>query len=180
MAASHEQTLTAIRKAIKAGVKQFLAALVRDWPGEQMYALLLEVNREGTRVEAVAATEEGLTRLVGQGGESARRRLRWASPEEGWYANYDAAFFEPANARIALAHSDGMMTAGDEQLHAVCLEALRELDALDVFGTEAAREKVLVGLCHVNGDHTTEEFLRWARAVNPPVVVQRLRREMKG
>lgn len=184
------QAFSEIREAISVGAKDFLLAFKRDWAGETIYSFLLEAVWEGTDVEAVAGTEEGLLRITqfyadreGKQDEESinrlRTELRWGSPEDGWYANYDAGFFDRANHLLSEAHEAGVMELGDQQLQQLCLEVLHALDADGVFGVGEAREKTMIGVCDVGGDHAEEDFLRWAEAVNPPVVMDRLRRELQ-
>jgi hypothetical protein len=103
-----------------------------------------------------------------------RKRLRFGSPEDGWYSNFDADFFAAANSLIDLAHQQGRMKLFDGQLVQLCLRSLRELDAEGVFGVGEARDEVVLGVCYVGGDNSEEEWIRWAREVNPPHLVQRM------
>ncbi|BAT54402.1 hypothetical protein NOS3756_33710 [Nostoc sp. NIES-3756] len=190
MTKEREQAFLVIRDAITTGIQNFLAAFRHDWANETMYGFLLEASWEGTSVEAVAATEEGLLRIAkyytaseGKEDEQSinhqRIQLRWGSPEDGWYANYDANFFIRANQLLAFAHEAGLMELGDQQLQQLCLEVLRELDSAGVFANAETRPNIVVGVCDVGGDNTEEDFLQWAEAVNPPVVMERLRRELQ-
>lgn len=185
-----EQALSAIRDAIATGIKNFLAAFRHEWANETMYGFLLEAAWEGTSVEAVAATEEGLFRIAkyyaadeGEEDEESinhqRIQLRWSSPEDGWYASYDADFFTRANQLLSQAHETGLMQLGDQQLQQLCLEVLQQLDSVGVFASAETRQNILIGVCDVGGDNTEEDFLKWAEVVNPPVVIERLRRELQ-
>jgi hypothetical protein len=187
-----DQFFSEIRAAIVMGVGEFLAAFRRDWPGETMYSFLLVAVWEGTYINSVAATEEGLLRIAEDYAEpcegqldqesfkSECARFRWGGYESGWYMNFDAEFFESANQLISDAHKIGLMVEGDQQLQQICLEVLRELDSNSIFGTGEAREKIVIGVSDVGGDHTEEDFLSWAEAVNPPVVMARLRSELQA
>ncbi|MEJ1935634.1 DUF4303 domain-containing protein [Nostoc sp. NIES-2111] len=190
MTKEREQAFSAIRDAIATGIKSFLAAFKHDWVNETMYGFLLEASWEGTSVDAVAATEEGLLRIAKsyaaddakedeQSINHQRIQLRWVSPEDGWYANYDANFFTRANQLLVQAHETGLMELGDQQLQQLCLEVLRELDSAGVFASAETRQNIVIGVCDVGGDNTEEDFLQWAEAVNPPVVMERLRRELQ-
>src|SRR5947209_5843092 len=99
-----------VRAALVAGCRALLAALAHDWPGEKMYGFLLEAAPEGDNVQAVAGTEEGLTRIAevyatkyryrARSGDTLpvlRTLLRWGSPEDGWFAGSDAGLFEEVN-----------------------------------------------------------------------------------
>ncbi|MEH2106267.1 DUF4303 domain-containing protein [Nostoc sp.] len=190
MIKEREQAFSTIRDAIATGVRDFLVAFRHDWANETMYGFLLEAVWEGTSVEAVAGTEEGLLRIAqyyaaseGQEDEELINyqgiELRWGSPEDGWYANYDADFFKRANQLLAEAHETGLMELGDQQLQQLCLEVLRQLDGAGVFGSGKTRQKIVIGVCDVGGDNTEKDFLEWAEAVNPPIVMERLRRELQ-
>jgi hypothetical protein len=60
------------------------------------------------------------------------------------------------------------------------LEVLKELDADQVFGVGKEREKIVIGVCYVGGDNSEEEFLKWAKSVNPPSIIERLRTELRA
>jgi desulfoferrodoxin (superoxide reductase-like protein) len=71
------------------------------------------------------------------------------------------------------------MELGDQQLQQLCIEVLRELDENGVFPSAEIRQNIVVGVCDVGSDNTEEDFLQWVEAVNPPVVMERLRRELQ-
>lgn len=71
------------------------------------------------------------------------------------------------------------MQLGDQQLQQLCLEVLQQLDSVGVFASAETRQNILIGVCDVGGDNTEEDFLKWAEVVNPPVVIERLRRELQ-
>src|SRR5207249_3020467 len=104
-----------------------------------------------------------------------RTLLRWGSPEDGWYARYDARFFDEANRLLREAREQGALEMLDHPLNNVCLEALRELDDAGVFGTGDERDEVLIGICYTGGDNSEQEFFGWAEKVNPPQVIERVR-----
>jgi Domain of unknown function (DUF4303) len=185
-----EQVFSAIREAIVAAFKEFLSAFKRDCAGEEIFGFLLVAVWEGYSVEAVAGTEEGLLRAVNESGslngkddeESIRTeclKYRWSGYEDAWYENFDSDFFGRANQLISAAHESGLMETGDQQLQQICIEVLRELDSTDIFGIGVAREKITIGVSDVGGDHADEDFLSWAEPVNPTIVMERLRRDLK-
>jgi hypothetical protein len=103
-----DSALVAIREAIVLGTRDFLAIFRHNWAGERLYGFMLEAVWEGTSVEAVAGTEEGLlrtaqhyARLDGKLDQVSINRqkieLRRGSPEDGWYASYDEDCFEKTN-----------------------------------------------------------------------------------
>lgn len=112
-----EQALSAIRDAIATGIKNFLAAFRHEWANETMYGFLLEAAWEGTSVEAVAATEEGLFRIAkyyaadeGEEDEESinhqRIQLRWSSPEDGMLAMMQISLREPISYLAKLMKQD--------------------------------------------------------------------------
>ncbi len=185
-----EQAFSVIREAIVVAAKDFLSTFKQDWAGEEMFGFLLVAVWEGYSVEAVAGTEEGLLRVVNESGILAGRddeesirteclKYKWSGYEDAWYENFDADFFSQANQLISDAHESGLMEMGDQQLQQICIEVLRELDSAEVFGVGAVREKITIGVSDVGGDHAEEDFLSWAEPVNPPIVMERLRRDLK-
>ena len=157
-----ERAFLAIREAIVAGAKAFLSAFKRDLAGEEMFGFLLVAEWDGSCVEAVAGTEEGLLRVVHEYGEHEGKfvddeyiqaeciKFRWSGHEDGWYENFDPVFFSTANQLIFEAHKSDLME-GDQQLQQICIEALAELDADHVFGVGEAREAPLGGIDHDKG-----------------------------
>jgi hypothetical protein len=186
-----ERAFLAIREAIVSGAKSFLSVFKRDWAGEEMFGFLLVADWEGNCVEAVAGTEKGILRVVHEYGEREGKlvddeytqaeciKFRWSGYEDGWYENYDPVIFSTANQLISEAHESGLMEIGDQQLQQICIEALKALDSDRVFGVGEAREKITIGVSDVGGDHAQEDFLSWAEPVNPPIVMERLRRDLQ-
>lgn len=107
-----------------------------------------------------------------------RTWLRWAGPEDGWYQGLETEAFVPTSQHLDEAVAAGWMELYDGQLETQALAALRQLDAEGVFGRGANREVVVLGLCYIGGDNSDEDFLAWAEQVNPPVVMERLIREI--
>jgi hypothetical protein len=187
---SNAARLDAIRDGLKTAAKDFLAAVQRDYPGEKCYAFLFEVACEGSDAHGALATEEALGRHVtkmirrgyrakrGDDRDVALSGFRWAGPEDGWHQQPDAAF-DVVNEIIGKAVQEGYYEMYDGTLERVCLAALRELDAEGVFGRVKERESVVLGVCYIGGDNSDEEFLGWAKEVNPPAVYRGLMNELK-
>jgi hypothetical protein len=187
---TREELFASIREALAAGVRDFLTEFRAAWPGETMYGFLFELPCEGTHAHAAAATEEGLIRVAdryasrgyraktGDTPTVLRTWLRWAGPEDGWYQGNDTNAFLRASQLLDDAFAAGFMKSFDGQLNDLALAALRDLDALGEFGSGADRERVVLGMCYIGGDNSDEEFLGWAKRVNPPAVMKRLRREL--
>ncbi|PSF37098.1 hypothetical protein C7H19_11705 [Aphanothece hegewaldii CCALA 016] len=187
MSENNEKKFIIIQNAITQGIREFLVAFENNWPNETMYAFLLEVSCEGTSLEAVAATEEGLTRIAKKYAESyfnelqineKRIELRWGSPEDGWYPSYNGNYFNYANQLLIDAHNDQLMELYDGKLNQLALNVLHKLDMQGLFGHMKIRQQRAIGICYVGGDNSDEEFLHWLRVINSIDVVERVKREM--
>jgi hypothetical protein len=191
MAKSKKQavTLQAIRLGLIACAHDFLNRLAERQPNERLYAFLFEISCEGFSAHGAAATEEGLTRCVqkliegGRGDdfgndlEKGRARYRWWGPEDGgWYQQPDEAF-QPVQELLQRAEDEGLYETYSDNLNRLCIEALQAMDAVGRFGSGPARGRVVLGVCYIGADNSPEEFLGWAKEVNPPAVYRRLRRE---
>jgi hypothetical protein len=64
MAGEADHNFVKIKDAIDRGIRVFFIELENDRQDELMYEFLIEVNCEGTSIEALAGTEEGLTRIA--------------------------------------------------------------------------------------------------------------------
>ncbi len=188
MSDKQDQHVVKIQDAISQGIKSFLVAFSNDWQDESVYGFLLEISCEGTCLEGVAATEEGLTRIAKQYSESIsseslinewRIELRWGSPEDGWYTNYEGGCFDNANQLLMNAHEAGLIELYDGQLNRLVLGVLQNLDVQGLFGQGEARYQKAIGICYMGGDNSEGEFLDWLKEVNSPDVVERVRREME-
>jgi hypothetical protein len=181
-------TLDAIRTALRAAAEEFLRGVEKEHPGETLYGFLFEIEPSQSTAHGAVGTEEGLTRYAekwvkGKSAdertntvEKARDCFRWGSTEDAWYQQPDEVFGS-VNELLQRALEEGLYERYSDGLEKVCVEVLKELDAEGRFGTGAERERVVLGLCYIGGDNSAEEFLRWARQVNPQKVYRRLRRE---
>lgn len=186
MAEEPDQNFVKIKDAIDRGIRAFFLDLENDRQNESIYGFLLEVNCEGTSIEALAGTEEGLTRIAKEYAKSDadrteidewRIQLRWASEEGGWYASYEKGYFDRANQFLLEAREVGLMELYDERLNRLVLEVLQELDREGFFGRGEVREGKAIGMCYVGGDNSEEEFLSWLAQVNSPEIVARVKQE---
>jgi hypothetical protein len=173
-------SLDEIRKALRNSAETFLRAVTRDHPGETLYGFLFEVSCEGFSAHGAAATEEGLRRYAegyaakrAGSADQLRSESRWASTEDAWYQQPDAAF-NAVNKLLARAEREGLYEMYAGVLEEMCIDVLKELDAAGTFGTGAAREQVVLGVCYIGGDNSAKEFLGWAKQVNSPKVYKRL------
>jgi hypothetical protein len=204
-ARKRERLSSEIRRILRATAVRFLDALRQERPGEAMYAFLFEMNPLGDLVSAVAATEEGLDRLVQRyvsegcqavAGDPAllcHQWLRWPNPQamfhtrnEGWYTNYVSDHFGAAQALLRRASTGsnanwprwGRKRQGDETQIRLSIETLQAMDAEGEFDDYAVRERLVLGLYHNSKDADPELFLEWAAQVNPAALVERLRLEV--
>ncbi|QDU23824.1 DUF4303 domain-containing protein [Urbifossiella limnaea] len=185
-----EDLLAAIRDSLASGAKTFLAEFRAAWPNETMYSFLFELPPEGSYACAAAATEEGLTRVVKKyaakgyaaglkdATAALQKWLRWAGPEDGWFQGLNSDAFVPTSKLLDEAFAAEWIKPFDGQLESLAQSALRHLDTEGVFGTGEGREAVVLGVCNIGGDNSDEDFFAWAEEVNPPTVMQRLRREV--
>jgi hypothetical protein len=176
-------SLDNIRAALRKAAEKFLRAVAREHPGETMYGFLFEISCEGFSAHGAAATEERLRKYAeeyaaedGSDADQVRSEFRWGSTEDAWYQQPDSAF-AAVNRLLTRAEREGLYEMYAGVLEGLCLEVLKELDAAGTFGTGAARERVVLGVCYIGGDNSEKEFLRWAKQVNPPKVFKRLKAE---
>lgn len=192
MAKSKKKPVTrdAICSALQKSAADFLRQVGKAYPGETLYAFLFEISCEGFAAHGAAATEEGLARYAqDQLAEvkpiktadplaTLRSCFRWAGPEDGWYQQPESAF-AAVNKLLSRAEAEGLYEMYDGSLSEICLLALREMDQARLFGTGKERGRVVIGICNIGGDNSDEEFLAWAKQVNSPSVMKRLRQELK-
>jgi hypothetical protein len=178
-------TLDSIRKGLRAAAEEFLRRVAKEHPGETLYGFLFEISCEGFSAHGTAGTEEALTRFAERqvardGGdlEAVRAEFRWGSPEDSWYQQPDEAF-DAVHDLLTRAMKEGLYEEYSGTLEGLCIDVLKELDAAGTFGTGADRERVALGVCYIGGDNSEQEFLGWARQVNPSKVYRRLRQELK-
>lgn len=176
-------SLDDICAALRTAAETFLRAVSKEHPGETLYGFLFEISCEGFSAHGAAATEEGLRRYAeeyaaedGGDADQLQAEFRWGSTEDAWYQQPDAAF-DAVNRLLARAEREGLNEMCGGVLEGLCIDVLKELDAAGTFGTGAARERVILGVCYIGGDNSPEEFLGWAKQVNPPRVFKRLRAE---
>jgi hypothetical protein len=180
-------TLDAIRSALRDAAVDFLNRVGDVHPGETPYAFLFEISPSGFSAHGTVGTEEALTRFAergigkgyGDSVDSLRADFRWGSPEDAWYQQPDDAF-DAVNALLGQAEEASLYQRYDGTLETLCLEVLKAMDTDGIFGTGAEREKIVLGLCYIGGDNSAQEFLGWAKQVNPPKVYKRLRKEYLG
>jgi hypothetical protein len=176
-------SLDAIRAGLKDAARAFLSAVAKKHPGETLYGFLFEVSEVGYAANGAAATEEGLLRYATkyaeeEGGDVSERaaEFRWGSTEDGWYQEPTKPF-DGVNDLLERAEEQELYAEYSGVLEQLCLDALRELDAAGMFGSGPERERVAIGVCHTGGDNTEQQFLGWAKQVNPPIVFKRLKAE---
>jgi len=176
-----------LRRRLVAGARALWEEVRAQHPGEHPYGFLFVLEPEGYSVAAAVPTEEWLTRFAdaqaraGYGGaaDGARAVLRdlyrWTDPEDGWYG-LESTALKDVSRRLRDAYRDHTFAYYGDATERLCLEALRELDGLGVFGRGAERDAVVLGLWYAEQDDET--FVRFARQVNPPAVCARLEGEL--
>jgi hypothetical protein len=176
--------------ALRSSAEDFLRRVAKANPDETLYAFLFEISCEGFSAHGAVATEEALARY--SNAQLARVTpikasdplaivqscFRWAGPEDGWYQQPDAAF-NAANKLLSRAQAQNLYEMYDGSLNEMCLQVLRELDRAEHFGKGEKRDRVVLGICYIGGGNSDEEFLGWAKQVNTPRVMKRLRQELK-
>jgi hypothetical protein len=184
-------TLGTLRGALRLAAEDFLRRVAKAHPGETMYGFLFEISATQFGAHGAVGTEEGLTRyaekfVAGEYGadfdndvEKAKAAFRWGSTEDAWYQQPEEAFDE-VNKLLGRAEEQELYEPYGDALEKLCVEVLREMDAAGRFGTGKDRERVGIGICFIGGDNSEEEFLGWARQVNPQKVYRRMRREYLG
>jgi hypothetical protein len=183
MAKAKPVNLDDIRAALRAAAETFLRGVEKQHPGETLYGFLFEISSVGFSANGAAATEEGLARYAeayaqenGGTADRLRAEFRWGSTEDAWYQQPDAAF-AAVNKLLARAEREELYEEYGGALEGLCLDVLKDLDAAGTFGTGAARDRIVLGVCYTGGDNSEEEFLGWAKQVNPPKVFKRLKAE---
>jgi len=181
-------TLDAIRVTLRAAAEQYLRRVAQLHPGETVYGFLLEMSTEGFSGYGAFNTEENLTRVAEQNAaenpddedqntaEKARVVWRWSFADAGWCQPPNAAF-EAVNKLLDRARDEALYEEYGDELEKLCVEVLREMAAAGRCDIGPGGERIGVGLCYIGGDNSPEEFLRWARQVNPQTVYRRVRRE---
>ena len=179
-----------ICSALRSSVEDFLHRVAEENPGETPYAFLFEIACEGFSAHGAIATEEALTRYSKAQLPKVKpiealdplpvvqSCFRWAGPEDGWHQQPDTAF-DAVNELLRRANTENLYEMYDGSLNEMCLHVLRQMDQAGQFGQGERRERVVLGICYIGGDNSDEEFLGWAKRVNPPSVMKRLQREMK-
>jgi hypothetical protein len=174
-------TLDAIRAALGSAVGEYLRRAADLHPGETVYGFLLEMSTEGFSVYGACNTEENLTRVAERCAadspddegvntvEKARASWRWGFADEGWCRPPNVAF-EAVNGLLDHAREEGLYEEYSDDLATVCVEVLKELGAAGAFNIGPGGGRIGIGLCFIGGDNSPEEFLRWARQVNPQAV----------
>jgi hypothetical protein len=182
-----------IRDELKRTIRLLLEQLRRDHPADRIYAILFEVDVSGTYAIRVAGSEESLTRLAekyiargyrarsGDPLETIRAVVRWDAPgddREGWYWG-DQKEDIPVTRMIDQAVQAGLIRDGDDQpLRHLCLEALRELDGEEAFGTGPERERLLIGITCCEIGFGEPEDVEVLATLNPAPTIARLRQEL--
>ncbi|MFO1044431.1 MAG: DUF4303 domain-containing protein [Planctomycetaceae bacterium] len=163
----------------------FYQAFQKRHAKESVYSFLFEISSVGYTAAAAIGTEESLAKYAEEIAEDfdddvqqAIAELRWAGPENGCYQSTDKQF-QQSNKLLEIAEDTELYPEYDGTLEQIALSAIKRMEEDVVFGAPEVRSKIVLGICHTGGDNSEEEFIKWASAVNPPVVVKRLKAQLK-
>jgi Domain of unknown function (DUF4303) len=163
-------------QATVAIIKQFKA----EHPKEKQYSFSFVAPPEGTSVCCTFATEEGLTNIATEyvnnvpgiskdnSIETQRISLRWLNPDEGWYYYYFGDIFDGLWLQPFIT---GGLEEFDESTEDICVDTLKELDKMGLFGKGDDRNLIVIGFTY---GYDPDDFLNFAKEVNPPIIYDRL------
>jgi hypothetical protein len=178
-------TIEEIKISLAAEGAAFYSKFQTRHPEERVYAFLFELSAVGYAAAAAIATEESLARFAGECAESyehdlnrAKDDLRWAGPENGWSQSTDADF-RLTNKLLSIAEKTGLYGEYAGTLEKAALSALERMAADGAFGEASEVDRITIGICHVGGDNSEDEFVRWAACVNSPSAMKRLKAQLK-
>jgi Domain of unknown function (DUF4303) len=157
----------------------------REHKNECLYAFTLISPPEGSSVCCAFATEEGLTNIatnyinnhprIARNNilEDQRLSLRWLNPDEGWhYYFFDSEFSE----FWLRPFTTGELNLFDESTESICVSVLQRLDETNIFGSETERNRIVLGFTYGSDP---DDFMNFAKEVNPPQVYSRLCDEIR-
>jgi hypothetical protein len=187
--------LDAIRSELQTAALDVLGTIQREHPGLKLRCFLFEIYEQQAGVRGRVVTDEGFVQLA-RGDGATRYWVAAADPVAmlsaylrmgGWERNRQGrhVFHDPEPAFLKVndmlwrARAHGIIKPFDGSLNRLCLDALRQLEAARAFGTGEYRAEVIIGISHIFGFDNVNEFLAWAKHVNPPSAIQRLRRDLK-
>jgi hypothetical protein len=162
-------------------------ALRAAHPGERFYSFGFYTAALAEYLMVTASSEEGLSRVTAEyvqrdGGDPELRRasLRWSPGDSPLHLEGEGLLPRSTALRDAGPDPYEDSPEADETVSLVYEEAVKGLVALDregAFGTGEARSRIVLGIwC---GDQSDEERVEFARALNPPEVVDRFARELE-
>ncbi len=168
-------------KVVIEAIKKFRA----EHENECLYSFTLISPPEGSSVCCSFATEEGLTNIAtdyinnhpriarNNTLEDQRVSLRWLNPDEGWYYyffddNFSEFWLKP--------FTTGELKLFDESTDSICIDVLRRLDEVNTFGSETQRSRIVLGFTYGSDP---DDFINFAKEVNPPQVYSRLCDEIR-
>jgi hypothetical protein len=162
-------------------------SLRESHPGERFYSFGFYTTALAEYLMVTASTEEGLSRVTAEyvqkdGGDPVLRRasLRWSPCDSPLHLEGEELLPRSTLLRDAGPDPYEDSPEADETVslvYAAAVEALSTLDREGVFGSAETRSQMVVGIW--SGDQSNEERIEFARALNPPAVVERFARELE-
>jgi Domain of unknown function (DUF4303) len=152
---------------------------------EKLYAFAFVASPEGDSVHCAFATEEGLTNIAAEytsrypsiskddSLETQRVSLRWLNPDDGWYYYSFGDIFDDFWSK-PFAMND--LELFDESTENICVNTLKRLDEMGLFGKDGDRNSIIVGFTYGSDP---DDFLHFAKEVNPPTAYNRLCEEIR-
>jgi hypothetical protein len=152
--------------------------------GEELYSFTFVAPAEGTSVCCAFATEEGLTDIAtdyvnnsasarGNTIDRQRMSLRWLNPDEGWhYYFFDDSFCE----FWLYPFTNKELLLFDGSTETICLEVLKQLNMMNVFGSGTERDSIVIGLTYGSDP---DDFLKFAGNVNSLVAYGKMCDEIR-
>ena len=174
----------ALRDAFLADLPGVWESFFEKYPHQTPYAFVLAGREHPVELTAHVLTEEGLTkvatRYVNDGYyddlDEARDSLRYSVDDSPWF--YEREGRLPAVDALWNPHADDTDdVTGYRLLAPAAMEALKRLDAKELFGTGRTRQRLLLAVI------TAETEEDWtgtsAKKLNPPAVYERFERQTK-
>jgi hypothetical protein len=174
------------RMTLTEEVRKAWATLRAAHPGERFYSFGIYTAPRAEYLMVTASTEEGLARATAEcvrkyGGDPALRAvsLRWSPCDSPLHSEGELL---PQSTALRDAGPDPYEDSPEADgavalVFELAVEALAELDRLQVFGPEAERSDLVLGIWA--GDQTDEDRIAFVRALNAPVLAERFARELE-
>ncbi len=193
---SQSVTLELLHSSLVDAAKSFLDSFRKSHGAESIYSFLFEISEDGYDAHGAIGTEERLTQFASKkiaDGTAAywvddpdhitldrvKSVFRWGSTEDAWYQSADKSFASVNKLLIQALKAD-LFGEEDYSFEKLYIPVLKELSDAGEFGTTNDREQIVLGICHIGGDNSEADFLRWAKLADPVKVFERLRMQLKS